>query len=301
MRTYVGRVVKKGWFDVGLIERTELTAGSASHVVGLLPLFNMRYTEGQSHNCSVDLYKGLPAVTGQSVSFHVIRNMRLVANQERMDQYSKCCSVANTIGVSFRIICPAEIKALWPLIVLDHGFNSLKVIGAHYNPEVSHNAPVDLTTALRKGSRAGRVEKLPSAKWKVLTYKGDITCEHLVCAAGNYARETGRMFGAYVPAIPVEHQYIVYAVSSELSAHRDQGGHELAVLREFDGAYYLREERMGWIHGPTRKARLRARPMACPTGLAEACLRVTWIGCCCTSKQPLSGCRPKCTVTSTPS
>ena len=71
-----------------------------------------------------------------------------------------------------------------------------------------------------------------------------------MCATGNYARETGRMFGLNVPAIPVEHQYIVYDESPELKAYRAGGGRELAVLRESDESYYLREERLGWILGP---------------------------------------------------
>jgi dimethylglycine dehydrogenase len=53
-----------------------------------------------------------------------------------------------------------------------------------------------------------------------------------------------------VPSIPVEHQYIVYDESPELKAYRKGGGRELAVLRESDQSYYLREERMGWILGP---------------------------------------------------
>jgi dimethylglycine dehydrogenase len=53
-----------------------------------------------------------------------------------------------------------------------------------------------------------------------------------------------------VPSIPVEHQYIVYDESPELKEYRLSGGRELAVLRESDQSYYLREERMGWILGP---------------------------------------------------
>ena len=39
-------LVRLGWSDVALIERTELTAGSTWHAAGLLPLFNMSYTIG---------------------------------------------------------------------------------------------------------------------------------------------------------------------------------------------------------------------------------------------------------------
>ena len=45
-----------------------------------------------------------------------------------------------------------------------------------------------------------------------------------MCATGNYARQTGRMFGLNVPAIPVEHQYIVYDESKELKDYRTRGG-----------------------------------------------------------------------------
>lgn len=40
-------LVRSGWSDVVLIERTGLTAGSTWHAAGLLPLFNMSCTVGQ--------------------------------------------------------------------------------------------------------------------------------------------------------------------------------------------------------------------------------------------------------------
>jgi dimethylglycine dehydrogenase len=58
------------------------------------------------------------------------------------------------------------------------------------------------------------------------------------------------MAGIEIPSIPVEHQYIVYDTCPELEAYRRGGARELAVLRESDQSYYLREERMGWILGP---------------------------------------------------
>ena len=91
---------------------------------------------------------------------------------------------------------------------------------------------------------------MPGGEWKLTTNKGEITAEHVVLCTGNYARQTGRMFGLNMPAIPVEHQYIVYDESPELKAYRQSGGRELAVLREPDQSYYFREERMGWILGP---------------------------------------------------
>jgi dimethylglycine dehydrogenase len=257
-------LTKKGWSDVVLLERAELTAGSTWHAAGLLPLFNMSYTVGQLHKYSVDLYKRLPAETGQEVSFHVTGNLRLATSRDRMDEYLKYCGVANTIGVPFRMITPDEIRQLWPLINLGDGKETPKVIGALYHPDDGHIAPADLTMALRRGARAGGAEiyehtevtaaqRTPAGEWLLTTNKGEIRAEHVVCATGNYARQTGRLFGINVPAIPVEHQYIVYEESPQLRDYRKAGGKELAVLREPDQSYYLREERLGWILGPYEK------------------------------------------------
>ena len=251
----------KGWSDVVLLERSELTAGSTWHAAGLLPLFNMSYTVGQLHKYSVDLYKRLPAETGQDVSFHVTGNLRLATNRDRMDEYQKYCGTANTIGVPFQVIGPKEVRELWPLAEIGNGGDTPNIVGALYHPDDGHIAPADLTMALRKGARSRGAEiheqtevtavrRTASGEWHLTTTKGEIVAEHVVCATGNYARQTGRMFGINVPSIPVEHQYIVYDESPELKAYRQNGGRELAVLRESDESYYLREERMGWILGP---------------------------------------------------
>lgn len=245
--------------DVVLLERTELTAGSTWHAAGLLPLFNMSYTAGKIHKYSIDLYNGLEEETGQEVGFHVTGNLRLANTQDRMDEYQKYCGTANTLGVPYEIITPEEVKKLWPLAEVDH------FVGALYHPTDGHVAPVDVTQALAKGarSRGGEIyrqtevvaiDKLPSGEWKVTTKDGhEITCEHVISATGNYARQTAAMVGLDLPVIPVEHQYIVTDECPELKAYRDAGGAELAVFRESDAQYYLREERNGWILGPYEK------------------------------------------------
>ena len=173
-------LTKKGWSDVVLLERTELTAGSTWHAAGLLPLFNMSYTVGQLHKYSVDLYKRLPAETGQDVSFHVTGNLRLATCRDRMDEYKKYCGTANTIGVPFQLISPAEVKELWPLVNLGGDADTPAVIGALYHPDDGHIAPADLTMALRKAARSAGAEineqtevtgavQLPGGEWKLTT------------------------------------------------------------------------------------------------------------------------------------
>ena len=241
-------LAKKGWTDVVLLERTELTAGSTWHAAGLLPLFNMSYSVGQLHQYSVELYKTLEEETGQDVGFHVNGNLRLATNRDRMDEYRSYQCTAETIGVDCHLIGVDEIKKLWPLC------NTEGLVGALWHPTDGHIAPADVTMAMARGARnmgaeihqqteVTGIERSESLEWIVKTVHGNIRCEHVVCATGNYARRTASWVGLEIPSVPVEHQYIVTDEVPELRAYREAGNGELPVLRESDASYYFREDR----------------------------------------------------------
>jgi len=105
-------LVKRGWRDVVLLERHELTSGSTWHAAGLLSLFNMSYSVGQLHKYSVDLYSRLEAETGQDVGLRKVSNIRLATNRDRMDEYHQYAGVARTIGVNVEFLTPDEVVDL---------------------------------------------------------------------------------------------------------------------------------------------------------------------------------------------
>ena len=249
-------LARKGWGeDAVLLEKGELTSGSTWHAAGLLPLFNMSYSVGQLHKYSVKLYQQLEAETGQPVGFCKVGNLRLAMNDDRMDEYHQYAAVARTIGVRVDFLTPRQIGELWPLCNIEG------LVGGIIHPEDGYIQPADLTQALAKGARARGatilrntavlgIEQTPSGRWRLHTSQGDIDCEHVVSATGNYARQTGAMVGLDLPVLPVEHQYIVTEPHPELLARKQRGEPEMAVLRESDGSWYLREENGGFILGP---------------------------------------------------
>ena len=249
-------LARKGWGDdVVLLEKAELTSGSTWHAAGLLPLFNMSYSVGQIHKYSVAMYQELEEETGQPVGFSQVGNLRLAMNDDRMDEYYQYAATARTIGIDVQFMTPEEIKKLWPLCNIDG------LVGGIFHPDDGYIQPADLTQALAKGAR-GRgakiyrntpvmaIEQSSSGGWLVKTPNGDISCEHIISATGNYARQTGEMVGLDIPVIPVEHQYIVTEAHPELQKRRENGEPEMGVLRESDGSWYLREEAGGFILGP---------------------------------------------------
>jgi len=252
-------LARKGWGESAvLLEKAELTSGSTWHAAGLLPLFNMSYSVGQIHKYSVQLYQQLQAETGQDVGFRKVGNLRLAMNQNRMDEYYQYAATARTIGVDVQFLTPSQVKDIWPMCEIDG------LVGAILHPDDGYIQPADLTQALARGARARGatiyrnttvlgIESTDSGRWRVHTDKGDIDCEHIISATGSYARQTGAMVGLDVPVMPVQHQFIVTEPHPELLRRRAAGLPEMAVLRESDSSWYLREEAGGFILGPYEK------------------------------------------------
>jgi len=247
-------LAKKGWSDVVLVERKELTSGSTWHAAGLLPLFNMSYSVGQLHKYAVNLYKTLEKETGKNVGFSVVSNIRLASTKDRMDEYHQYAGVAQTIGVNVKFLKPEQVKEIWPLCNIEG------LIGAIQHPEDGYIQSADLTQALATGARNRGAEiyrnttvvviKEAKSGWVVETDKGTIECEHVVSCSGNFARQTGEMVGLDIPVIPVEHQYIVTEPHPEIVKRKKEGLPEMGVLRDSDGRWYMREEAGGLILGP---------------------------------------------------
>ncbi len=260
-------LAKAGWTDTVLLERDELTSGSTWHAAGLLPLFNMGYATSHIHDHSVKLYKALEAETGLNAGFSVVGNLRMAQTDARMDEYQLYAATAETVGIPHEFLTPPQIRDRWPLVRTD----DLK--GALFHPTDGYINPADVTQALAKGARQMGVEIVRKAQvdgyawtgseWivsgRIMADRGgnlvatdetfEIRAEHVVTATGNHAQRTARLLGLKIPAIPVEHQYIVTEPDPALVAFRKTNP-EHPVLRDADAKWYVREERGGWILGP---------------------------------------------------
>ncbi len=259
-------LARAGWTDVMLLERDELTSGSTWHAAGLLPYFNMSYATTHIHDHSIRLYKTLEQETGLNAGFSVVGNLRMAQSQARMDEFMLYAATAETCDVPFDWMTPAEIKDRWPLIRTDD------LQGAIYHPTDGYINPADVTMGLAKGARQRGVSI--ERKWQADAYRwnGDawevtctkmvekggnlipsdeqvtITAEHVVTATGNHAQRTAALLGLTIPAIPVEHQFIVMERDPALVEYR-KGNPEHPVIRDADAQSYVREERGGWILG----------------------------------------------------
>ena len=262
-------LAKAGW-DTMLLERDELTSGSTWHAAGLLPYFNMSYATTHIHDYSIKFYKTLEEETGLNAGFSICGNLRMAQTKARMDEYALYGATAETVGIPYEWMTPAQIKDRWPLIRTED------LEGAIYHPTDGYINPADVTMAMAKGARqhGAVIERKwqvdgyewTGSEWRVtvtkMVEKGGnlvasdeqavITAEHVVTATGNHAQRTAELLKIKIPAIPVEHQFIVMEQDPALVEWRKTNP-EHPVIRDADAQSYVREERGGWILGVYEK------------------------------------------------
>ena len=246
----------RGWRDVVLLEKSELTAGSTWHAAGLCTHFAHNATIMEMRAASVRLYRDvLPAESGESVGFHPCGALRVTRSAERMAEFRHVQGLGQFLGREFRILGPEELAGVHPLARTDG------LLGAIHEPDDGHVDPTLATNALAAGARSRgaeirrheQVEAIecdPSGAWVVHTGRGAIRSEHVVNAAGTWCREIGAMMGVDLPVVPMLHQYLVTAEVPEITERMAAGAPELPMIRDPEESWYLRQERGGFIVGP---------------------------------------------------
>ena len=57
----------------------------------------------------------------------------------------------------------------------------------------------DIGGQIYRNTNVTAITRTTSGEWKVTTDKGEVICEHVVSATGNFARRTGEMVGLDIP------------------------------------------------------------------------------------------------------
>ena len=243
-------LTKLGWQDVVLIERSELTSGSTWHAAGGFHTLNADTNMAALQGYTIRLYRELEEITGQSCSLHHVGGLTLAETPERMDFLKSARAMHRHMGLDTELVTPEEIRKLSPIT------NTDGVLGALYDPLDGHLDPSGTTHAYAKAAQIQGAEivlrnpvletrQRADGGWDVVTEQGTIIAEHLVNAAGLWAREIGAMAGVYLPLHPMEHQYFATDAIPEVYEH----GAELPHVMDPEGESYLRQEGKGLVIG----------------------------------------------------
>ncbi|MDT4813877.1 4-methylaminobutanoate oxidase (formaldehyde-forming) [compost metagenome] len=247
-------LTKFGWRDVMLLERKVLTAGSTWHAAAGFHTLNGDMNMARLQSYTIELYKEIEEVGDQNVGIHVPGGISIAATPERWEFLKTEYTRHKFMGIESELITPSEIAAACPLV------DTRDVLGGLWFRDEGHLDPYGCTHAYARAARKNGAEihqqtkvdalkQRPDGTWDVYTDKGVIHAEHVVNAAGLWAREVGAMAGVKLPLIPMEHHYLITEEIPELKAF----GKEIPVIADLDGEIYMRQEHNGVLLGVYEK------------------------------------------------
>ena len=243
-------LAKAGWSEVMLIERSELTSGSTWHAAGGTGALTGSANMSTLHKYSFELYPKLEEETGQSCGFHPVGRIALARTEARVEEIKILKSKAQRVGLSPVFLTNEEAMELSPILDLSG------VRAVLFDPHSGHVDPSGVTQAFAAGARMHGAEivrhcpvmetnQRADGSWEVVTEQGTVVAEHIVNAAGLWAREVAALAGAYLPLMPVEHHYFVTENIPVLEAL----GREVPLVGDADAEFYMRQEGMGLLLG----------------------------------------------------
>ncbi len=238
-------LVKKGWKDVVLLERKQLTSGTTWHAAGLIAQLRATKNMTKLAKYSQELYGTLEEETGVATGFKRCGSITVALTEERKEEIYRQAAMARAFGVEVEEISNERVQELYPHINLDG------IKGAVYLPLDGQGDPANIALALAKGARMGgalvkeriKVTEIVKSGRRVTgvdwmaddgSESGHIECDMVVNCAGMWGHEVGKMAGVNVPLHACEHFYIV--------TENIDGLTQMPVLRVPDEYAYYKED-----------------------------------------------------------
>ncbi|MFM8266563.1 MAG: FAD-dependent oxidoreductase [Ilumatobacteraceae bacterium] len=248
-------LTKMGETDVVLLEQHQLTDGATWHAAGLVGQLRSSRNTTRMLEQSVEMYRTLEAETGQAVDWHETGSLRLACSPERLKELRRLATMAKSFGLPMEIVSADQARELFPLMSTD------RVLAAAFLPTDGYIDPASVTMAIARGARQRgavirehtkavrvHVDDRRCVAVDVETAEGieRIECDVLVNAAGMWGLEVGRMAGARVPALAVEHQYML---SGPIDGWTPVELGRLPTMRDPDHLVYYKPDGPGLLVG----------------------------------------------------
>lgn len=244
-------LAKMGWSDVAILERSVLTAGSSWHAAGGVHALNADPNMSALQTYTIDLLSEVAEESGHDISLHMTGGISVASAPERWEWLQATYRIYQTMGIDdCRLMTPEEIEERCPIV------NVEGVFGGLWADREGHLDPSAVVHAYAKAARQrgadviehNRVVELnqrPDGSWDVVTEKGTIHAEHVINAAGLWAKQVGRMVGWEAPVSPLAHHYLITEEIPEL----EELDFEIPMMIDLEGFTYSRQERNGLLIG----------------------------------------------------
>jgi sarcosine dehydrogenase len=249
-------LTKMGETEVVLLEQHQLTDGATWHAAGLVGQLRSSRNTTRMLEQSVEMYRGLEAETGQAVDWHETGSLRLACSPERVMELKRLTTMAKSFGLPMEVISPQKAQELFPLM------STTDVLAAAFLPTDGYIDPASVTQAIARGARMRGATICEHTKVVKIDVDGrrctrvhtigtdgtetSIECDMVVNAAGMWGMEVGKLVGARVPAVAVEHQYLL---SGPIEGYTPVELGKMPTMRDPDHLVYYKPDGPGLLVG----------------------------------------------------
>ena len=243
-------LAKLGWTDVCLLERSVLTAGSSWHAAGGIHALNADPNIAALQAYTIDLLSEIEEESGHNIGLHMTGGLTMAGTPDRWEWLQSAYRVFQSIGISdCRLVTPEEAGELNPIMSTEGLLGGMWADREGY-VDTTGTVHAYAIAARKRGAEYHehtKVEELEQTRdgWRVITDKGVITCEHVVNAAGLWAKQVGRMAGIELPVSPLKHHYLV----SDTIPLLEEIDFEVPMTVDLEGFTYLRQDQKGVLLG----------------------------------------------------
>jgi dimethylglycine oxidase len=204
-------LVLRGWSDVTVVEQGGLfrTGGSTSHAPGII--FQTNASKTMQSLATYTVEKASTLELDGRWCLNPVGSLELALTPERVAELHRRRDFAESWGLTGRLIGPDETARLWPLV------DRSRVLAAYHVPSDGLTDAVRVSEAqARRASEGGArflgehtVSGIRADDGRVrgvITDRGEIPAEVVVCAAGIWGPRIGALVGMTVALQPLAHQ-----------------------------------------------------------------------------------------------
>jgi sarcosine oxidase, subunit beta len=227
--------------DVLLLERAELGAGSTGKGAGGVRAMFSDELNVRIGIRSLEAWAAFGERPGWEVDFAKVGYLFLLSTEADVAQFERSVAMQNTAGLPSRIVSVAEAAELSPLAGLD------SVLAGAFCPLAGHVTPDGAVQGYASGARAHGVriktnmEVTQVHDGAIRTPSGEIEADCLICAAGAWSAEIGRMAGVELPVTP-ERRRIAFTGPVDVEG-------TVPMTIDFSTGFYFHREGPGLLFG----------------------------------------------------
>ena len=243
-------LAKMGWKDVVMLERRRLASGSSWHAAGGVHTLNADPNMAALQAYTIDLLPKIEKESGQNIGFHMTGGLTLAGTPERWEWLQSNYRIFQSIGISdCELLSPEEAQKRCPIMSVDGVLGAMWADREGYI-DTTGTVQAYASAARKKGAEYYEEVKVDSLEqltdgWIVKTDKGNIKCEHVVNAAGLWAKQVGRMAGIELPVSPLKHHYLITDSIPEVAS----SDFEMPMTVDLEGFTYMRQDQNGVLVG----------------------------------------------------